>query len=243
MKSDDIRNTSVLYIGHAEDDLLQLAKEKACSILGTSMERLIGHQDYLSFGLGENEKTIGVETAKDIIDYSYLTAAFDIKVIVIDHMDKMTVEAQNKLLKTIEEANVIIIGLAYEDNILSTLKSRMQVIRICNRKRVLSNDVQVILNRTRECLMNPHNGGTQNLFRVLGLVKEKDPQSFFAIYREFVPDLIDMMAVTIVDRQITNKKDYTGLLANLQRERTVCTNYRYSKDDFFALIVLIAENM
>ena len=243
LKPDSIRNTSILFIGNKETDLLQLAKERACSILGTSTADLICHPDYSYYGLGRNEKTMGVETAKEIIDHSCLTAAYEMKVIVIDHMDKMTVDAQNKLLKTVEEGNVIIIGLAYEDRILSTLKSRMQVIRICDKKRELSNELEDIFYQTRKRLLSNSCDNVKELLSILGLVREKDPQSFFSIHRESVPDLIDVIASAIIDRHIVNNKDYTSLLTNLCCEKSRCSDIRYSKEDFFLLIAEVIENI
>ena len=248
MKSKAIRNTSYLIVGYKGADLLGKANEIASSILMCSEEKLRSHPDYMYFGFCEDDKYIGVDRAKEIIDqiidFSCLTAAYDMKVVVIDHMEKMTVDAQNKLLKTIEEANVVIIALAYDDCIISTLKSRMRMMRIDSADRILPKDVSSILDRVRDCLINQKTLDCSRLLSLLGLVKEKDPHSFFMEYREYVPELIDVLGRTLADRQVASKnRDYSGVLSALCQERTICTNTRYSKDDFFELIVTVIENI
>ena len=212
--------------------------------MDTSMEDLHTHPDYAYYGLLEQEKTIGVRRIEEIINHSYFTAAVNMKVIVLDHMDKVTLDAQNKLLKTIEEANVVILGLAYSDSVIPTLRSRMQIIRVCNEEHIIPESVRIIMDEVKDYLSVSINSDFHDLFRILGLVKEKDPKSFFMLYREFIPELLDLIGKLVVDKQIYQvDKDYCGLLALLCRDREVCGTSSYSKDDFFELIVQVIENL
>ena len=76
--------------------------------------------------------TLGVEAVKDFREDMFLSATeSDHKVYIIDDAETMTSEAQNSLLKILEEppAGVTIILLAREcDRILTTIKSRVQYI-------------------------------------------------------------------------------------------------------------------
>ena len=80
----------------------------------------------------KDKATIGVDAVKDFREDMFLSSTeAEKKIYVIDDADCMTVEAQNALLKILEEppSNVLIILLANEcDRILSTIKSRVQYI-------------------------------------------------------------------------------------------------------------------
>lgn len=80
----------------------------------------------------KDKATLGVEAVKDFRDDMFLSSTeSDYKIYIIDDAEAMTPEAQNALLKVLEEPprSVIIILLAKEcDRILTTIKSRAQYI-------------------------------------------------------------------------------------------------------------------
>jgi len=80
----------------------------------------------------KDKATLGVEAVKDFREDMFLSSTeADYKVYFIDDAESMTPEAQNALLKVLEEPpkSVIIILLAKEcDRILTTIKSRAQYI-------------------------------------------------------------------------------------------------------------------
>lgn len=82
----------------------------------------------------EKEKTLQVEDIKRLVEESYVTSVEGgKKAFVIHQGDKMTKQAQNKLLKILEEPpeNVmIIIGVNNESTILQTVKSRAKKIQL-----------------------------------------------------------------------------------------------------------------
>lgn len=79
-----------------------------------------------------DKATLGVDAIKELREDMFLSATeSDFKVYIIDDAECMTVEAQNSLLKVLEEppSGVIILLLAKEsDKILTTIKSRTQYI-------------------------------------------------------------------------------------------------------------------
>lgn len=78
--------------------------ENNCDCLSCRKFRSGNHPDYIYIGVNEEETSIKVEKILPIIQES-LSAPLEstYKVIVIDDADVMTVEAQNKLLKTVED--------------------------------------------------------------------------------------------------------------------------------------------
>ena len=80
----------------------------------------------------KDRATLGVAQIKDLREDMFLSATeSEYKVYIIDDAECMTVEAQNALLKVLEEppTGVVIILLATEcDKILTTIKSRVQYV-------------------------------------------------------------------------------------------------------------------
>ena len=80
----------------------------------------------------KDRATVGVDDVKDIREDMFLSSTeSDYKIYIFDDAETMTTEAQNALLKVLEEPpkNVIILLLAKEsDRILSTIKSRTQFV-------------------------------------------------------------------------------------------------------------------
>ncbi len=91
------------------------------------------HPDLLYF---ETNSKLGIEQAKKIKDhFAYKPNQAKGKVVVIESTDNMTPEAQNALLKTIEELpenGLFILGANSEANFLPTILSRCQIIHISN---------------------------------------------------------------------------------------------------------------
>lgn len=219
----------ILFIGKKGQNLLEKAREVAAQNLSISPLKLEQSSDFYFVGLDEDEKSIGVDKANDIVQKASLNATSNAyKVFIIDSMDKMTVPAQNKLLKTLEESNTLIIGTCYEDNLLPTVKSRMQIIRV-NDEVDLSEDVKKIFEGVHSSI---ETGELKRLFAILNLVKEKDPKSFFNVHRDNVKDLICEIASCFDRPQIMR-------LSAEHLEK--CMGSNYTKDDFFTYVANVVE--
>ena len=87
----------------------------------------------------KDKATLGVDVIKELREDMFLSATeSEHKVYVIDEAEYMTVEAQNALLKVLEEPpkGVTIILLTTEcDKILTTIKSRTQLVPTCRFER------------------------------------------------------------------------------------------------------------
>lgn len=91
------------------------------------------HPDVLVYPKGKNFMVADSENIIENVQVKPLESTY--KVIVINRIDNSTVQAQNKILKTIEEApnNVIFLITAINSNaVLPTIKSRTQVLEIEN---------------------------------------------------------------------------------------------------------------
>ena len=91
------------------------------------------HPDVLVYPQGKDFKVADSESIIENVQIRPMEA--DYKIIVINRLDNSTVQAQNKILKTIEEApkNVIFLITATNSNaVLPTIKSRTQVLEIEN---------------------------------------------------------------------------------------------------------------
>lgn len=106
-----------------------VAKELSLLILDKKTDR--DYIDIIPFRAGRDKSSIGIDDIRDLIDETNKRPfEGDKKVIIIYEGDKMTVQAQNALLKTIEEppSGVHIIILTRDINlILETIRSRCQV--------------------------------------------------------------------------------------------------------------------
>jgi hypothetical protein len=136
----------------------------------------------------------------------------------------------------------MIMGLAYEDIILPTVKSRMSIIRVPSSKKVIPDDVKEILDKAAEILISGKE--LHRLFAVLNMVAEKDQNSFFATHREYISSFIDRVGEVVISQQIGVKvnRDYGALLDVIYEHRRRCSLSDYTKDDFFVFIVSLIEN-
>lgn len=119
-------NANLLLIGQKGMTMKEDAMTYAEKCLGISpVEK---HPDFLFITLPEKKKSIGVDDIYPLIEKGHdkpLIAEFSIA--IINHFDKLTEQAQNKLLLLIEGNKFIqIIGISYgEGKILPTIMSRM----------------------------------------------------------------------------------------------------------------------
>ncbi len=115
-----------IFVGEKGIGKSILADEISARLLNLDHPR--DHVDIIHCTLDKGKSSIGVNTIRTIIEEcNKKPFEGDKKVIIIDSGDKITFQAQNAFLKTIEEppANVFIFILCEElDGILDTIKSR-----------------------------------------------------------------------------------------------------------------------
>lgn len=105
-----------------------VAQYIACKLLGTTEIKLENHP-YFKLLRSANSKTISIEAIRDAIHFTALrTAGSTARVIIIEDSHLMTLQAQNALLKTLEEppaGTTIILTAPSELSLLPTIRSRV----------------------------------------------------------------------------------------------------------------------
>jgi DNA polymerase-3 subunit delta' len=123
-----------------------IAKESAISILGK--KELKQYVDIIEFRSKKNKKSIGVDDIREINEeISKKPFEGDKKVIIIYEGDKITAQAQNAFLKTIEEPPrgvFIFILCESPEMILDTIKSRCQIHKL---NKLNGKEIKLFLNR------------------------------------------------------------------------------------------------
>lgn len=129
LKNDMISHAH-LIIGEDGIGKSLIAKKFAMNILGVKVEK--SYIDIIEYRT--NKESFGIDNVREIINEANKKPyEFDKKVIIIYGGEKLTSQAQNALLKTIEEPpkGVFIILLSNNsESILDTIKSRCQIYRL-----------------------------------------------------------------------------------------------------------------
>ncbi len=129
LKNDMISHAH-LIIGEDGIGKSLIAREFAMNILGVEKDK-----DYIDIvEYRTNKESFGIDNVREIIaEANKKPYEFNKKVIIIYSGEKITVQAQNALLKTIEELPkgvFIIITSNSSESILDTIKSRCQIYRL-----------------------------------------------------------------------------------------------------------------
>ena len=116
-----------------------LAREIALKVLGKDEDR--DYVDIIKWKIEKNKQSIGVDSIRDIIkEVNRKPYEGDKKVVIVYNAEKMTTEAQNAFLKTIEEPPTGVLIILLSENLemmLETIRSRCQKIgRASCRERV-----------------------------------------------------------------------------------------------------------
>lgn len=231
-------STSILLYGekglYQEDDALELA----ISILNTNDKKLYSHPDFLYVSCGK-DKSMGVDVAEQIISKSaYMPTIADKIVVLISEIDRMTEQAQNKLLKTIEESqHVIVIATAYTNNVLKTIKSRCRLIQykpyteqefndFCHHHNIQDSETLFFVTNgcpglVSECddvlsifkaVSDAINGDDfVSVLNILHMVEEKDSAEFCSKYPNHVRNLLAMMHSCFTKKLLAKSSDVDGI--------------------------------
>lgn len=189
---------------------LSAAKAAASAMLGVPMERLTLNSDY--YLLDKGNETIKVEDIHTLLERSSVSSVSGKKVFIIRNAENMNVQAQNKLLKLLEDRNTankliftcsrLLIGtIISRCNVISFYPLSIQEMdEYLKRQQVDQKDrhlaaylcdfcpynwekVDSCYGDLRECYEELlEMGGKEEIFRCLHLLVEKDPKSFYEIH-------------------------------------------------------------
>lgn len=118
-----------------------LAREIALKVLGKDEDR--DYVDIIKWKIEKNKQSIGVDSIRDIIkEVNKKPYEGDKKVVIVYNAEKMTTEAQNAFLKTIEEPPTGVLIILLSENLemmLETIRSRCQIHKL---KRLSSKEME-----------------------------------------------------------------------------------------------------
>jgi hypothetical protein len=110
------------------------AAEVGAQLLGISVSELATHPDYMQLEPSEDGKRApSMDDVRAFINRLSLTTIFGRRVGVVPQADWLSTNAQNALLKTVEEptaGTTLFLLVENEDQLLSTLRSRSIVLRL-----------------------------------------------------------------------------------------------------------------
>lgn len=232
-----------IFVGEKGIGKSILAAEVSARLLKLNYPR--DHVDIIHCTLDKGKSSIGVNTIRTIIEEcNKKPFEGDRKVIIIDSGDKITFQAQNAFLKTIEEppANVFIIILCEElDGILDTIKSRCCIHKLRPLTDKEMNDFIVnkfpylsaeelrlakafgkgIPGQAEKLIENKDFESIRNtIFELIKITKEIDSEislsyeSFFSTHRSMEDDILDIIITVIRDVIIYKEIGDEDLLIN-----------------------------
>lgn len=129
-----LKNFSHAHLIIGEDGIGKsyIAKEAAINIIDKEVYK--PYADIIECKIADKKKSISVEQIRQIIEESNRKPyEGNKKVIILHNSDKMTIQAQNAFLKTIEEPPegvYILLLCENQEKILDTIKSRCQIHRL-----------------------------------------------------------------------------------------------------------------
>lgn len=126
---------SLILVGPTGSGKASLARSIAEQVIGLESGQIDSYP-YVLLLAPEDGKSIGIEAARSLEQFLSLKVPgnkdFD-RAVIVDEAHKLTIEAQNALLKTLEEppkGTIIILNTTHEQALLPTIRSRAQSITI-----------------------------------------------------------------------------------------------------------------
>ena len=158
---------------------------------------------------------IKIESAKEVINFIKLTPINKANVVIIKYANLMNKDASNHLLKVIEEPNkhqYFMLLAPEESTLLSTIKSRVQIIRV-NNDETYKNDTLVFKKALRllEAIVE------KDIY-ILGELKIKDRKEALCIcylIREFLRDL----AISQYDKTMVKHPEIAQVYGSITTKR------------------------
>ena len=174
---------------------------------------LLSHSDMRIYP--KNGKNILVDDIKDLIDNIYLSPIeSDKKIFILKNFSNATIQAQNKLLKILEEPPqnaYIILGVSNVSKVLSTVMSRCKKMRL----QPISNDVlrEVLKGTAENKIENVVHIAQGNLSKALDYAKDENFQILFANCFDTLKNMKNStQLIAYTTKLFANKDDFSVVL-------------------------------
>lgn len=216
---------SYLFLGKEGIGKKEIAKEFARQILCLTKEDNCSCKSCICFDsqnhpdiklINEEGETIKINTVREMIQTVYEKPILsNKKIYVINDCDKMTKEAQNSLLKTLEEPPeyiVMILIASNSDMILNTIKSRCTKIVFDKLK---ENEIREILNDTEfkntEISKNMYDFFDGSIGKALQILEKKEQYENLENFVSKIKDSSKLDFITM-NKETFTKEEVNGLL-------------------------------
>ena len=202
-----------LFISKDEFTAKEMARLIANALL---CQDLCGHcENCIKFNLEhpdvkyfpKKEKLL-VEDSNVIVEESFVKPIFaERKIFIIDNFDKSTVEAQNKLLKVLEEPNYnmyYLLSTANLEAVLPTIRSRCFKVEIGPQRRELINEViKQVGSNQRDLAISL---GDAYLGKTIELAKKNNLENIFNLSLDIICKLKSSKEVILYSKRILDEK-------------------------------------
>lgn len=216
---------SYLFLGKEGIGKKEIAKEFAREILCLTKEDNCNCKSCICFNsqnhpdikiINEESETIKINTIREMIQTVYEKPILsNKKIYIINDCDKMTKEAQNSLLKTLEEPPeyiVIILIASNQDMILNTIKSRCTKIVFDKLK---ENEIKEILNTTdfknTEISENMYEFFDGSIGKALQILEKKEQYEVLELFINKIKNSSKLDFITS-NKETFTKEEINGLL-------------------------------
>lgn len=277
----------LVFYGSSGLGKLLAAKAAASFLLGVPEERLSLCSDF--YLLNKMEELINVEAVQLLLERSSISSITGRKVFIIRNAENMNVQAQNKLLKLLEDKNETnkVILTCNRNLLIDTIISRCNVVSfyplpktemeeylklqgvemkerhlaayLCDscpyKWENVQNYFDDLMQAYTDILRMKHR---KDIFRVLNLLVEKDPKSFYEIHSKHLLTALQLLQYIFyhlmllklggdVPEQIEKEFELLGNIYSLTQaydasmaiEKHKCHALeKYTKNDFFDLVMI-----
>jgi DNA polymerase-3 subunit delta' len=144
---------SYMFVGKSGIGKKLFARDFSEHILFHNGEKtdVLNSEDYVEIRPLEGKKVISIDQIRELTKYiNELPVSSDRRIFVIDEAEKLTSEAQNAFLKTLEEPPkyaIIILIVSNESQMLETVRSRCTILRF---DQLSKDDIKEYLNSHKE---------------------------------------------------------------------------------------------
>lgn len=228
--------SSIVITGGDEEARLKKAED----LIGLAIRAQTNNPDFLCLELTEDKTSLGIEEIRDIQKFLRLKPySQERKQVVIREAQNLTIEAQNALLKTLEEpppSSVIILTVPEPSLLLPTVISRCQIVQLALQSQVtLTKEELAVLDQTFTELRRASLNHRFSQLESLGVYKDR------GVAEKWLNELTFLVRNLLIDNyqkkdnlnfSISQLLNYLKLIAKTKRLLKANCNVRLVLDCF-----------
>ena len=198
--------------------------------------------DFTVLAKEDGKSAIGIDLMRTILnEQDTIPVTSRKKVVLIPDFGSATAEAQNAVLKNLEDdEGICVIAVLNTGRVLPTIRSRMSCIRLAGED---GNKLPEALKEKIAVAYRSGNG--KDLMLVLNVFKEKDKADFFAAYKaegaRGLADLFSRLEYALIrEGKVNDEERAWDFVLRCGSEQALMTN-SYGKLQFYAFVAYVAD--